>query len=351
MNAFSEENRVTLSAVGDILPHGRVYGGTKKKSNYNFHERFQRVRHLLGRTDINVANLESIIAGKDIGLSSFPKFNSPVEIGYVLKELGIDIVNIANNHILDRGEQGLLKSIENIEKIGLEYVGGYKSFEDQDRLRIIKKNGLRVCFVSYTRGTNFIKVPEDKPYLVNSLREISLLKICSTLRRIKRNKLADVIVANMHFGEEYHLIPSTTQREISASLSDAGADLIIGHHPHVLQPPEWIENSRGTKTFVAYSLGNFFSGQNGLHRQIGAVLTVGITKPSKDHKAIEIKNPKMDLTFVSKEENKNYNINVFSDWIKTNHYIETADAKFESEKVYLDTINRMRSKIKDLDIN
>ncbi len=228
-----QTNKVSLTAVGDVLPHGRVYGGIKKESGYNFEEKLENVNGLLGSSDITTANLESIIAGKEIGLSSYPRFNSPVEIGHTLKSMGVDLVSIANNHMLDRGEKGLLKSIRNLDRIGLEYDGGYKSFEDQDRLRIFKTNGLRICFVSYTRGTNFIKVPEDKPYLANSLKEINPLKIYSTLRRIKKNKLADVIVVNMHFGEEYHLYPSSTQKEISASLADAGADVIVGHHPHV----------------------------------------------------------------------------------------------------------------------
>ncbi|ALX49945.1 CapA family protein [Lentibacillus amyloliquefaciens] len=348
---MNNDNSVSLTAVGDVLPHGRVYGGTKKKSDYKFGEKLENAAHLLGKTDITVANLETIIAGKDIGLTSYPRFNCPVELGYTLKDMGVDIVSIANNHMLDRGEEGLLKSISNLKEIGLEYDGGYKSFEDRDRLRIIKKNGLRICFVSFTRGTNSIEIPEDKPYLSNSLKEINPLKIYSTLRRIKKNKLADVIVANMHFGEEYHLYPSSTQREMSASLADAGADVILGHHPHVLQPPEWIETSRGTKSFAAYSMGNFFTGQNGLHRQIGAVLSLDITKPRENYTGIEIKNPKYELTFVSNERHRNYKIHVFRDWIKENKEIKTAEFVFDSNQVYEDVVNRMRKEIKSLEIN
>src|SRR5699024_1586655 len=177
MASSDETNSVTLTAVGDILMHGRVYGGLKKTSGYNFNRQLQNVNGLLGETDITIANLESIIAGNEVGLSSFPKFNGPVEIGYTLKEMGVNLVTIANNHVLDRGEEGLLKSIENLEEIGLEYDGAYKSLEDSERLRIITKNGLRICFISYTRGTNGIKIPEDKPYLVNSLRKTTTLKL------------------------------------------------------------------------------------------------------------------------------------------------------------------------------
>lgn len=341
---------VSLTAVGDILLHGRVYGGLRKKSDFNFDEQLSNVKELLGQTDITIGNLESIVAGRELGLSSFPRFNAPVEIAYTLRDMGVDIVSIANNHTLDKGEEGILKSIENLEKVGLEYVGAYKSFEDRDRLRVVEKSGLKICFLSYTSGTNGIKIPKDKPYLVNSLRIISSIKICRLLRKIKRDQLADVIVVNLHFGREYHLYPTSAQKELARSLADAGADVIIGHHPHVLQPPEWIETSLGTKTFVAYSLGNFFSGQNGLYRQIGAALTLEVSKPSDEYRGVVITNPRYDLTFVNREKRLRYDIYLFREWIKTNQYIETIDGCFKSQKVYEDVKKRMTSNITNLDV-
>lgn len=350
MFGLNKSNRFTLTAVGDILLHGRVYGGLKKKSGYDFENQLKNVSDLLGKTDITIGNLESIIAGNEIGLSSFPKFNAPVEIGYALKDLGFDIVTIANNHVLDRGVEGLLKSIQNLKRIGLEYDGAYESQEDKDRLRIKKVNGLKVCFLSYTKGTNGIKIPDDKPYLVNSLKKTSVLKVTKEIRRIKNEKLADVVIVNIHFGEEYHLNPSSRQKEIAASLADAGADVILGHHPHVLQPPEWIENSRGSKTFVAYSLGNFFSGQNGLHRQIGAVLTLEISKPDKKYRRVVVQNPKYHLTFVEREKRLRYGMNVFRDYVNENEYIELDEGKFNSKEVYESVRDRMRTNITDLEI-
>ncbi|UJL48327.1 CapA family protein [Virgibacillus sp. NKC19-16] len=345
------DNTVTLTAVGDILLHGRVYGGTNKKKGYNFLNQFKNVSGLLGNSDLTVANLETIIAGKELGLSSFPKFNAPEDIGYALKEMGVDLVSIANNHVLDRGEEGLLRSIENLEKIGLEYDGAYKSEDDKDRLRIFEKNGLKVCFISYTRGTNGIKIPSDKLYLVNSLKKTSVLNISKEIRKIKSDNLADVVIVNMHFGEEYHLSPSSEQREIAASIADAGADVIIGHHSHVLQPPEWLETSYGTKSLVAYSLGNFISGQNGLHRQIGGALHLKISKPDPDYKGIVVSNPKYDLTFVEREERLRYGIHLFRDWVKDNEYIITDHGKFPAKEVYTEVQNRLRKEINDLEIN
>lgn len=348
---MKENRRVSLTAVGDILLHGRVYGGTNKKSGYDFTNQLKNVSGLLSKTDITVANLETIIGGNEIGLSSFPRFNAPIEIGHTLKEMGVDLVTIANNHVLDKGMEGLLISIKNLKEIGLEYDGAYSSVEDNERLRIFKKNGLKVCFLSYTQSTNGIPVPKEHPYLVNTLKNISLISIVKKIRKIKREKTADVVVVNMHFGSEYHLEPTSRQREIAASLSDAGADVILGHHPHVLQPPEWIENSMGMKTFVSYSLGNFFSGQNGLYRQIGASLNLEIVKPSRKYKGIVVKNPEYTLTFTQREGRRRYGIYLFEDWIKENEYIETADGMFSSIDIYENVKERMKSKIKDLVIH
>src|SRR5690625_1860642 len=204
--------------MGDILLHGRVYGGLGKKDNFDFVNQLSKISHLVGKTNITVANLESIIAGTEFGLSGFPKFNAPVEIGYALKNMGVDLVTIANNHVLDYGEKGLLQSINNLEKIGLIYEGAYKSLEDSETLRNFKINGLKICFISYTSSTNGINLPNDKMYLVNILDKTSLLAVSKFLRLIKRENIADIIVLNLHFGSEYHLYPSQEQRAIVRTL-------------------------------------------------------------------------------------------------------------------------------------
>lgn len=346
----TEQNSITLTAVGDILLHGRVYGGLRKKKDFLFDEQLAGVKHLIGKTDLTMANLETVIAGTKFGLSGFPRFNGPAEISHTLKDMGVDLVTLANNHVLDQGEEGLIKSINNIEKADLIYDGAYKSLEDSEKLRVFKINGLKICFISYTSGTNGIKLPEEKSYMVNTLRNTSTLRLSSILRKIQKKEIADVIVLSLHFGGEYHLLPSNKQKQIVRSLSDAGANVIIGHHPHVLQPPEWIENSRGTKTFVAYSLGNFFSGQNGLHRQIGAVLSLKITKPDPRYRGIIIENPKYNLTFTKREKRLRYDVYEFKEWMKGNDYIETADGKFPTKEVYENVKSRMRYYTDDLEI-
>lgn len=349
-NKEQTSKKFTLGATGDILLHTRLYKTAKEGNGYNFEPKLTEVKHLFEQEHVNIVNQESIIAGKEIGLSSFPQFNSPVEIGYLLKDLGVDIVNIANNHVLDKGEEGLLKSIENLEKIGLPYVGAYKSSTDQEELRILNKNGLKICFLSYTRTTGIGKVSGDKEYLINQYHPMRLKKIKDQIKMIRNKNIADVIIVSLHFGKEYHLQPTSEQKEVSRDLSDAGADIIIGHHPHVLQPPEWILNSRGKKSFVAYSLGNFYTGQKGLYRQIGAFLTIDIAKESSDSTMLKIDNPKMKLTFVDSTDKKDFKMSLFKDIVENREYIKTDMGVFKSIEVYDEIRNRMKQWIPDLDI-
>lgn len=350
MDTVKNSKSITFSAIGDVLLHGRVYGGINNKTGCDFDNQLKNISGLLGKTDITMANLESIIAGNKLPLSSFPRFNAPVEIGYSLKKLGVDIVTLANNHVMDKGEEGLLHSINNLEEIGLEYDGAYKSKEDSERVRVIERKGLKIAFISYTRGINGMEVPEGKSYLVNLLKNTTRLKLGGRIRAIKNKKIADVVIVNLHFGSEYHLEPSTYQQELTRSLADAGADVILGHHPHVLQPIEWINTSRGTKSLVAYSLGNFFSGQVGLYRQIGGAISFIITKPHEDFQGIEISDVKFDLSYVQHEEGLKVNIHLLKEWVRNNKYIETTEGQFDSERVYREIKSHLSSRIVDLEI-
>lgn len=342
--------KLTLAATGDILLHKNVMKNARKIFSYDFTSNFSEVKPLFDHADLAIVNQESIIAGKEFGLSSYPKFNSPVEIGYTLKDLGVDIVNIANNHVLDKGEKGLLKSIENWKEIGLPYVGAYESFEDQQKIRVIEKKGLKVCFLSYTRKTNNAKIPKDKAYLVNKYKPQKLLKLKKYINKIRSQKIADVIVVSLHFGEEYHLYPTAEQREVSASLSDAGADIIIGHHPHVLQPAEWILNSRGKKTFVIYSLGNFYSGQQGLYRQIGAFFTIDIEKNSNNSN-VRIYNPTLKLTYIDSCDKKDFKLRLYEDVVKGQDYIKTNEGSFNTFETYEEIKTRLSKWLNDLNIS
>ena len=344
------DNTVSITAVGDVLLHGRVYGGLGKKSGYTFDEQLKNVKNLIGNSDINIANLETVIGGNELGLSGFPRFNAPIEIASSLKKLGFDIVNLANNHIMDKGEEGIIRTINNLNNVGMEYVGAYKSEEDNLRLRTYTINDLKICVIGYTHVLNGHRLPQGKEYLVNALKDQSLVKMRRIIERIKHKGNVDVVIANVHFGSEYRLFPNSKQDEIVHAFAEGGADIILGHHPHVLQPPRWIENSQGDKSFVAYSLGNFFSGQNGIHRQVGAVLSINVTKPYKDYKNIIVSNPKYELTYVNRTKRLKYDMYLFREWIDKNPYLVIGKKKVNAMNVYNEIKRRMSTNIEDLEI-
>jgi poly-gamma-glutamate capsule biosynthesis protein CapA/YwtB (metallophosphatase superfamily) len=286
---------VTLAAVGDILVHDTVYNSAYVgDGKYNFNPMFELVKPYLTKADITMANQETMIGGTEIGVSSYPSFNSPYEVGDALKANGVDLVTIANNHTLDRGEKAILNALNHWDDIGLQYTGSYRDVEDSIEIRTITKNGITLSFLSYTYGTNGIPVPDGKDYLVNM---IELEKIKADIKEAEG--ISDVVVVSLHFGNEYQRLPSEQQTTLAKEVANAGADIIIGHHPHVLQPVDWIERDNGEKTFIVYSLGNFISGQRWDYKDIGGILQLTVEKVTKGEDVqISVKNPAFMPTFV-----------------------------------------------------
>jgi len=298
------EETITIGAIGDILIHGVIYEDAQEGLTYNFDPVFEHVKDQLLAPDILVANQESVLGGKELGLSTYPAFNSPHEVGETLIEFGVDIFTTANNHTLDRGEKAILSAIDFYERMGVPYVGHFKSFEDQNTIRVIQKNGIKVAFLAYTYGTNGIPVPEGKEYLVNL---IDLDRMKADVKKAKKE--ADVIVMSIHWGYEYHRLPNDEQRLIAEEMSRSGVDIIFGSHPHVLQPFDWIETEE-KRTFVVYSLGNFISGQIGEYREIGGVASIYVTKRIEEDGTvtIELKDPDFFPTWVANDNRTNFRV-------------------------------------------
>jgi len=286
--------RAKLVAIGDVLLHQSVYIDAETPDGvYNFSPMFEKVKPFIESADIAVANQETTIGGVELGLSGYPMFNSPYEIADALKETGIDLVTIANNHSLDKGETGILNAIEHWDSIGMPYTGAFKSEEDREEIRTVTKNGIHFSFLSYTYGTNGLPVPADKLYLVN-LIDLDLIKQDVAAARM----VSDVVVVSMHWGNEYENLPNQTQIDLANELSGMGVDIIIGHHPHVLQPMDWIERGDGSRTFVMYSLGNFLSAQEGLKRLTGGIGGVEVTKTVHHGQSIiKLSNPSFMPTY------------------------------------------------------
>jgi poly-gamma-glutamate capsule biosynthesis protein CapA/YwtB (metallophosphatase superfamily) len=296
--------QLSLGAIGDILIHDWVYEDAQSSSGYDFKPMFKHVKGKLQKPDLLLANQETVLGGVEMGLTSYPTFNSPQEVGDALIDAGVDIVSTANNHSLDKGEKGILRSIEYYEKVGLPYVGFFKDKEDQEKLRILHKNGVKLAFLSYSYGTNGIPVPKGKDFLVNLIDQE---KMKTEIHKAKA--LADVVVMSIHWGNEYQRIPTEEQQLLGQFLVDEGVDIIFGHHPHVLQPMQMVKTKDQRNAFIVYSLGNFISGQMRDYKDIGGLATIKITKKvSPKGTDIELSNPEFSPTYVSNKHLTQYRV-------------------------------------------
>lgn len=324
------KQEISIAAIGDMLIHNGVYDDAWTGEGYDFTPMLKRVKPFLSDATISIANQETMIGGVELGLSSYPTFNSPTEVGDALKWAGINVVSLANNHTLDRGEEAIQRAIKHWETINMMYTGSYKNYEDRERLRIFEtEEGVSVAFLSYTYGTNGIPVPTGKDYLVNLIDQEL---IASEIQAAKEK--ADVVVLSLHFGNEYERMPNQTQKDLVQFVADQGADVVLGHHPHVLQPVDWVTGKDGNRTLVIYSLGNFLSGQDEFYRQIGGVFKFHITKTlSGGETEIEVHSPEFLPTYVKYENWKNYE--VIPMFQLTDRELPNAKAHYEEIKEHM----------------
>ena len=279
---------ITMAAVGDIMVHSpqfeAAYVGGEEK--YDFYPTFQPIEKYIQETDIAVANLETTFAGEDKGYTGYPMFNSPEQLGKALKQTGFDVITTANNHSLDRRSQGVKSTLDFLDQEGLDYTGTARSQEERDRILIKEVKDVKIAFLAYTYGTNGIPLPEDEPYLVNL---IDKTQIEEDIQRAKAEN-PDIIVASMHFGVEYQRTPNDEQKELVDFLAQQGVDVILGSHPHVIQPME-IKNvvtaeGEEKEVFVIYSMGNFISNQRDRYTDSGLILQMGFEKNFKTNKTV-----------------------------------------------------------------
>ena len=289
-----EETELSLVMVGDCLIHGAIYLDARDaKGNYNFYKMIDKIKPVIQKYDLAFYNQESLLGGTELGLSSYPRFNAPQEVGEAFLDAGFNLVSLANNHSLDMGEKGILSSLkywDKKEKDGIMTAGSYESFEDRDKDVIMEKNGIKYALLSYTTTTNGLSRPAGKEYLVNVYSEEQVKKDVERLR-----DKVDLLMVAMHWGVEYTHKETTEQQEIAKYLSSLGVDIVIGHHPHVIQPVDFIGN-----TMVIYSLGNFIASQKGaVEKHTGLVMSVKVHKKTVDGKStITLENPTANLSYV-----------------------------------------------------
>lgn len=258
----AEPASVSLVMVGDILLHTPVEESARTEDGgYDYSAIFAHVLEEIEAADLALVNQEVILGGEELGVSGYPAFNAPYEAGDALVEAGFDVVCHATNHALDKGKTGLLNCLsfwrENHPEEAV--LGIYASEEERDAVYIYEKEGMRIAILNYTYGTNGIPLPDGMPYAVNLLEEE---QVAADLLRAETE--ADFTIVCPHWGTEYNLGISAEQQKWTQIFLENGADLVLGTHPHVIEPIEWVgDEENEKKMLVYYSLGNFVNWTSG----------------------------------------------------------------------------------------
>ncbi len=309
-----EKEKVTslsMVMVGDNLIHSSVYKEAARQANgtgYDFKPLISYVKDIVKDYDLAYYNQETVLGGTKLGLSDYPTFNSPQEAGDAMIDAGFNLVSLATNHTMDRGEKAILSSREYWNTKDVLAVGSYSSTEERNEVIIKTKNDISYTMLNYTYGTNGISVPSGKEYLVNvwptdlvindPSRDTEYQKYKETVKEdiARVRDKVDVLIVAMHWGVEYTHTPTAYEKDMANFLAEQNVDIVIGTHPHVIQPIEHIGN-----TVVFYSLGNFISAQmqdQNYNKTVELMASLNITKTTKgNNKEIKIDNVKAELLY------------------------------------------------------
>jgi poly-gamma-glutamate synthesis protein (capsule biosynthesis protein) len=264
----------TLSfiAAGDNLFHISMLNSSLQDGEYNFSPIYTEVRNIVRQADIAFINQETVMAGSRQGYSGYPKFNTPSALAPVLVDAGFTVINHANNHVMDMGEAGILSTLDVWDSIpGVICLGIRRTNEFKPA--VVTRNNISLGFLSYTFSTNYIPLPKDKPWMVSMTNRETIAAEIEAIR-----PLCDFLIVSAHWGDEYEREPNSFQTDLAAFLAARNVDMVIGHHPHVLQRAEYIDRPDGKQTLCFYSLGNFASNQDNKERLLGALSYVVIHK-------------------------------------------------------------------------
>ena len=321
----------TMITAGDNLIHSSIYNEANRNANYDgydFKPMYELIKPIVSTYDIAYYNQETILGGSEVGLTDYPTFNSPYEVGDAMIDAGFNLVSLATNHTLDSGTDAVINSRNYWnEQEGVLAVGSYSSEEERNEVQIQTVNNITYTMLNYTYGTNGIPVPDGKDYLVNvwptdldrnnpaSDTEYQEYKnqVQEDIERV-RDKV-DVLIVAMHWGVEYTHEPTEYEKDMAQFLADNGVDIIVGTHPHVVQPVTWIDD-----TLVIYSLGNLISAQyqnqstcTNYKCTVGLMTGFTITKTVKgDTKEIKIDNVSNELIYTYYSSFRNFKVVPFS---------------------------------------
>ena len=319
-------SEATMFLCGDALLHMTVnYDSEVGDGTYNYQHILERLAAISNSYDLSYYNQETLLAGEAFGYSGYPQFNSPQDWGdYMIDYCGFDLVSTANNHCLDRGTDGIIASLDYWETKDAITAGTNRTQEEYDTIRYGSVNGISYAFLSWCENMNGFQCPEGMEYMVNCFGNDDGEAMLAQVREAKKN--ADVVILAIHWGVEYSTYPEEWQQELARELADAGADIIIGNHPHMIQPVEWIGD-----TICFYALGNIIAAQYDDSR-IGILASLKITKTESElMKNVEISDVKCDLHYTYYRDY----------WIDNFDIIPFSQMDDDHLYGYQDTYNRM----------
>lgn len=330
-----ESVRLSFIGMGDNLIHSSVINQSYNSATgtYDFRPKYAAVADIIKNADISFINQEAPICGPGYGALGYPRFNTPVEMGYNLAEIGFDVFCFANNHVADQGMKGIGNMFGYLEKFDALSIGIYKNTDDYDTVRIYETQGVRIAFLAYTYGTNqYGKKTQYStyPYCIPVYNTEVVTRQVSAAR-----EYADIVIVSMHWGSENKFSVNHEQQTYAKLLADLGVDVILGTHPHVVQAIEKIQGKNGNETICYYSLGNGINSQTPLNNVVGIMASFDIVK---DKNGARIENVKCIPT-ISQQEKGYSNVRLipvseFTDALAAAHNCNYTDRKVTVQAVH-----------------
>lgn len=325
---------ITIRMVGDILLHDPVEKyALQEDGTYQFDTIFANLQEDISEADMAIVNQEVIIGGETFGITGYPSFNAPFAVGDALVNAGFDVVCHGTNHALDKGKKALLSCLNfwQNEYPDIAVLGIHETAEDRDNIYIYEQAGIRIAVLNYTYGTNGIPLPSDMPYAVNLLEEAAVVADIE-----KAESLADFTIVCPHWGTEYVLKQTAEQERWTAIFAKNGVDLVLGTHPHVIEPIEMVtDEETGHEMLVYYSLGNFVnwtssSGAGIANRMVGGMADVTIGRDADDEVVIKDYSVTALVTHLERKINGVYTIKLadYSSELADKNAIITQDPAF-----------------------
>lgn len=328
-----ENYSLSLIAVGDNLIHSPIYKKAKQTDgSYDFSSMYVNIKDTIQSYDLAIINQETIFVDNESNVSSYPCFGTPSSMGDTLVDVGFDVILNATNHTLDKQNIGFNDTIQFWKKYPeITILGIHEDMEDFSTIDIVEKNGFKLAMFNYTYGLNGFTLPNGEEYKIDLLDNKE--KFISDLQNIEND--VDFSICFLHIGTEYTYTPTDYQVDYINDLIDAGADIIICSHPHVVEPYGEITTTKGNKGLVYYSCGNFISNQDKVDRILGGMAEIYLTKTVIDGKItncdIEKYNFEPIVTHYNNKEHTIYKLDDYTNKLASTHTLKNKVSNFSIE--------------------